>query len=318
MSGRIFRGIAATAVGIALTAHAQVSLDIRARSANATPAPGLRIDSNLVLVPVVVSDRKNRPVVGLERGQFRVFDDKVEQTVTQFAMDDEPLAVGLVFDVSGSMGSKLRRSRLAAAEFFKTSNPEDESFLVTFSDRPKLAVPLTTDTEQIQNRLTFTASKGNTALLDAVYLALSEIKRSNKPRKALLVISDGGDNNSRYTEGELKSLVRESNVLIYGIGIFEDSGTRRRTLEEFGGPDLLSDLAEQTGGREIPVDHVKDLPDVAAKIGIELRSRYLLGFSPADTRRDGRYHRLQVKVVQPRGMPKLEAHWRAGYYAPAQ
>src|ERR1700677_4854139 len=146
----------------------------------------LRVDANLVLVPVSVCDPMNRPVTGLEKEHFKVFDDKVEQTVTHFAMDDEPVDVGLVFDVSGSMGNKLRRSRMAASAFFKTANPEDQFFLVEFNDQPKLMVPLTSDTGQIQNQLTFAQSKGRTALLDAIFLALHEMKKSTKSRKALL------------------------------------------------------------------------------------------------------------------------------------
>jgi len=204
----------------------------------------LRIESNLVLVPVTVCDRMNRPVAGLEKDHFKVFDDKVEQTVTHFSRDDEPLAVGLVVDTSGSMGRKLRRSRLAAAAFFKEANAGDEFFLVTFNDTPRLEVPLTGDVEEIQNRLAFTQPKGNTALLDAMVLALHQMKQSKLTRKALLVLSDGGDNASRYSERELRGLVRESDVLIYALGIYEP-GTRPRTPEEKAGPDLLGELAEQ-------------------------------------------------------------------------
>ena len=317
------RAILALIFGISFLtpfAYTQVSLEVRQRAPKLTAAPrgNIRVDTDLVLVPVTVSDRSNRLVTGLEKEDFRLFDDRVEQTVTHFAMDDEPVAVGLVFDISGSMGRKLRRSRQAASEFFQTANPEDEFFLVTFNDRPKLAVPLTTDMAEIENHLTFTGSKGTTALLDAIYMAMAELKKSHKPRKALLVISDGGDNNSRYTESEVKGLVRESEVLIYGIGIFEPSGSRGRSLEELGGPTLLSEIAELTGGREFAVDDPADIPDVAAKIGIELRNRYVLGFSPTHPERDGKYHRLRVQVVQPRGMPKLQARWRSGYYAPSE
>ncbi|MGA7238068.1 MAG: VWA domain-containing protein, partial [Bryobacteraceae bacterium] len=192
------------------------------------PETNLRIDSNLVLVPVSVCDPMNKPVTGLEKEHFKILDDKVEQTITHFAMDDEPVDVGLVFDISGSMGNKLRRSRMAASAFFKTANPEDEFFLVEFNDQPKLVVPLTKDTGEIQNQLTFAESKGRTALLDAIFLALHEMKKSPKPRKALLIISDGGDNSSRYTETELRARVRESDVLIYAIGIFESGGGRDR------------------------------------------------------------------------------------------
>lgn len=304
---------------LGLSAQPQ-QIDIAPR-AKPKPAPehridtNLRVDSNLVLVPVSVCDPMNKPVTGLEKEHFKVFDDKVEQTVTHFAMDDEPVDVGLVFDISGSMGNKLRRSRMAAAAFFKTANPEDQFFLVEFNDQPKLMVPLTSDTGQIQNQLTFAQSKGRTALLDAIFLALHEMKKSTKTRKALLIISDGGDNSSRYTETEVRSLVRESDSLIYAIGIFESSGARG-SPEEMNGPVLLSDLAEQTGGREFEVDDPAEMADIAAKIGIELRNRYVLGFSPTAQQHDGKYHHVLVKVVPPHGLPPLKAFWRPGYFAP--
>ena len=280
-------------------------------------APNIRIDSNLVLVPVSVCDPQNRPVTGLEKEHFRVLDDQVEQTITHFSMDDEPVAVGLVFDISGSMGSKLQKSRQAAAEFFRTSNIEDEFFLVEFNDQPKMVVPLTQNAEEIQNQLTWAQSKGRTALLDAIFLAMHEMKKSKKNRKALLIISDGGDNSSRYSESEVKNLVRENDVLIYAIGVFESGGGRMRTSEEAGGPGLLNDICDQTGGRHLPAD-VSELPDIAAKIGVELRNRYVLGYSPTSRVRDGRYHALQVKVIPPKGLPVLRPYFRRGYYAPVQ
>jgi len=290
----------------------KVPLDVRLPSAN------LRIDANLVLVPVSVCDSMNRPVTGLEREHFKVFDDKIEQPVTHFAMEDEPLAVGLVFDTSGSMGSKLRKSRMAASAFFKTANPEDEFFLVEFNDQPKLVVPLTRDYEEIENQLAFAPSRGRTAMMDAILLAMHEMRKSTKTRKALLIISDGGDNCSRYTEAEVRNRVRESDVLIYALGIFEPYGTRGRSPEELGGPELLSDIAQLTGGRHLPVEDLSELPDIAAKIGIELRNRYVLGYSVPNQPRDGRYHHVQVKLTPPHGLPSLKAFWRLGYYAPAQ
>ena len=299
----------------------QVTLLSRAAPADvesrAVPRANLRVDTRLVLVPVTVFDPGNHPVTGLEKEHFRVFDDRVEQTVTHFSMDDEPVAVGIVLDISGSMGYKLKRARQAAAAFFRTANPDDEFFLVEFNERPRLAVPLTTATDEIQNQLTFTHSKGRTALLDAIMLALHEVKKSGKTRKALLIISDGGDNASRYTAGEVRGRVRESDVLIYAIGIFEPFGSRGRSPEESAGPGLLSEIAEQTGGRHFPADS-SELPDIAAKIGIELRNRYVLGYVPTDPQRDGRYHRVQVKMITPRGLPQLRASWRLGYYAPAE
>jgi VWFA-related protein len=282
------------------------------------PRSNIRVDTNLVLIPVTVTDPLNRFVTGLEKDSFALEEGKVPQTITHFASEDAALSVGLVFDTSGSMGSKLQKSRQAAAQFFRTSNPDDECFLVQFNDKPELTAAFTTDSAQIQNRLTFTQSKGRTALLDAIYLALHEMKKARNPRKALLILSDGGDNSSRYTESEIKNLVREADVQIYAIGIFESMAGRGRTAEEMSGPGLLSEIAEQTGGRHYPVENVNDLPDIAAKIGIELRNQYVLGYAPINQERDGKYRRVRVKVKQPRGLPPLRAFWRLGYYAPTQ
>jgi Ca-activated chloride channel family protein len=281
--------------------------------------PGnIRVDATLVQINVTVTDPLNRFVTGLEKEHFRVFEDKVEQEIVQFSAEDAPLSIGLVFDTSGSMGNKLQKSRQAAAQFFKTANPADEFFLVQFNDRPEMVVPFTTDTENIQNRLTFTQSKGRTALLDGVYLAMNEMKKARNPRKAILIISDGGDNSSRYTETEIKNAVRESDVQVYAIGIFEPVSGRGRTPEETMGPGLLSEMAEQTGGRAFPVENIAELPDIAAKIGVELRNQYVLYYSPKNIARDGKYRHVNVKLVQPRGLPTLKAFYRLGYYAPAQ
>jgi VWFA-related protein len=284
---------------------------------NSRPS-NIRVDKTLVLVNVTVTDPLNRFVTGLEKEHFRLFEDKVEQEIATFSSEDAPISIGLVFDTSGSMGSKLQKSRQAAAEFFKTANPADEFFLVQFNDRPELAVPFTNDTDKIQSALTFTQSKGRTALLDSVYLAMHEMKKAHNPRKALLIISDGGDNSSRYTESEIKNAVREADVQIFAIGIFESMGARGRTPEEAAGPGLLNELAEQTGGREYAVENVAELPDIAAKIGIELRNEYVLGYTPKNRERDGKYRRVQVKLNQPRGLPPLKAYFRLGYYAPTQ
>jgi VWFA-related protein len=271
------------------------------------------VDTQLVLVPVAVSDKLNRPVSGLEKENFRVFEDSVEQPIAHFAMDDEPVAVGLIFDTSGSMDHKLDRSRQAAAQFFRVSNPEDEFFLVEFGDAPRLRVPLTTDTREIEMQLAFSMAKGSTSLLDAIYLGLHEIKKSKKNKKALLIISDGGDNHSRYSLAEVQHQIRESDVLVYSIGVFGGFGTP----EEVGGPGMLAHISEQTGGRLFEAN-VFELPDIARKIGIELRNRYILGYAPKAQQRDGKYHRIQVKVIPPRGLPGLRAHWRMGYNAPVE
>lgn len=300
--------------------EAPASIQPHTRQANEPEAPGpraiMRADVNVVLVPVTVTDPMNRFVTGLDQDAFEIYEDKIKQKIVSFGSEDAPLSVGIVFDTSASMGNKLERSRLSVAEFFKTANPEDEAFLVEFNDRPQLVVPMTHNLEEIQNRLTFTQSKGRTALLDGVYLALQTMKKARNPRKALVVISDGGDNSSRYTASEVRNLVREADVQIYGIGIYESPGARGRTPEELSGPEMLRDLSEPTGGRHFVVGDLADLPDVAAKIGIELRNQYVVGYSPSNEARDGKYRKILVKIIQPRGLPTLHAFWRTGRFAP--
>ncbi len=306
---------------VALFAGDDVNITPRAKPHDpgpAEPRANIRVDTNLVLIPVTVTDPLNRFVTGLDQDSFKAFEDKIEQKIVSFGSEDAPLSIGIVFDTSGSMGPKLEKSRQAVSEFFKTANPEDEAFLVEFSDRPELATPFTHNLEEIQNRLTFTQSKGRTALLDGIYLALHTMKKAHNPRKALIVISDGGDNSSRYTEGEIKNLVKEADVQIYAIGIYEPISARGRTPEELSGPGLLTDVSEPTGGRHFIVENLNELPDVAAKIGIELRNQYVLGYNPTNQTRDGKYRKVSVKLVQPRGLPPLHAFWRTGYYAPTQ
>lgn len=314
-------GLALAMAGWGQSPQPKVSIEPRARPGSELSVErrgNIRVDTTLVLINATVIDPMSRFVTGLEKEHFRLFEEKVEQKVTHFASEDAPLSIGLVFDCSGSMGAKLQKSRQAAAQFFKTANPEDEFFLVQFNDRPALTMKFTSNTEEIQNRLTFTQAKGRTALLDGVYLSLNEMKKARNPRKAILILSDGGDNSSRYTESEIKNLVREADVQIYAIGIFEPVSSRGRTAEELSGPSLLTEVAEQTGGRHFPVENVNELPDVAAKIGIELRNQYMLGYTPANQEKDGKYRRVQVKLVQPRGLPPLRVFSRTGYYAPSK
>ena len=299
----------------------QANLEVRTKPGEKTeprPRSNIRVDSTLVLIPVTVTDPLNRFVTGLEKENFKLTEDKLPQEITQFSSEDAPLSVGVVFDCSGSMGHKLDKSRQAVAQFFKLANPEDEFFLVQFNDSANLIQAFTRNLEEIQNKLAFTQSKGRTALLDAVYMALHEMKKAKNPRMALLLISDGGDNSSRYSEAEIKALVKEADVQIYAIGIYESAGGRSRTPEETSGPALLTEIAEQTGGRQYQVDNLNELPDVAAKIGVELRNQYILGYSPKNLSRDGKYRRVQVRLVQPHGMPVLRPFWKQGYYAPAQ
>jgi Ca-activated chloride channel homolog len=279
----------------------------------------LRVDTTLVLVPVSVTiAATGKLLTGLEKDNFELTEDKTAQEIATFGSEDVPLSVGIVFDTSGSMGAKLDRSRQAVAQFMRTANPEDEFFLVQFNDRPELTVPFTPHTEDIQSHLTWVQSKGRTSLLDGVAMAMNEMKKGRNGRKALLIISDGGDNSSRFTESEVRNWVREGDVQIYAIGIYEPLGSRGRTPEEMGGPGLLSDLADQTGGRQFVVENLADLPDVAAKIGLELRNQYVLGYSPKNASRDGKYRKVEVKLVKVKDLPPLRARYRPGYVAPSQ
>ena len=280
-----------------------------------------RADTTLVLVPVSVTDPSNRYVLGLDKQDFHLFEDDVEQKITHFSNEDAPLSIGLLVDTSGSMGAKLDTSRRAVAEFLKTLNTADQAFLVEFSDRAELAVPLTSNTGAIESSMAAATSGGLTALLDAVHMGLQEMKHATNPRKALLIISDGGDNNSRYTSNQIADLVREADVQIYAMGVFEPSltlGLRATglTAPEMDGPKLLSVIAEQTGGRALAATNLRDLPGIAERIGIELRNQYVLAYSPMNPTRDGKYRKVEVKIQQPKALPALKAHWRLGYYAP--
>jgi Ca-activated chloride channel family protein len=278
----------------------------------------LRVDTTLVLVPVTVTDSLNRFVLGLEKQDFRVFEDGKEQKIKQLSGEDAPLSIGLLVDTSGSMGSKIDISRRAVAQFLKTMNAEDEAFLIEFSDRAELTVPLTGKIDQIENKLTAAESGGMTALLDAVYIGLREMKRAKNPRKALLIISDGGDNNSRYTASQIKDLVREADVQVYSMGVFEPFSYLGLSVAELSGPRLLSEISLQTGGRVFAAVQSSDLPSIATKIGIELRNQYVLAYSPANQERDGKLRHIEVKLTQPADLPTVKARWRLGYYAPAQ
>lgn len=300
--------------------ESRVSIEPRAQSRGSTQQTptNIRVDSDLVLIPVTVTDRRDRFVTGLEKEHFKLFDDQVEQTITHFASEDAPLSVGVVFDCSGSMGGKLSKSREAVAQFLKTANPGDEFSLIKFADHADLVVRLTRRAEEIQNRLSFLQARGSTALLDAIALSMNKMKRAHNSRKALLIVSDGGDNCSRSTLRELRNRIREANVQIYAIGILEPAGMRGRSLEELTGPTLLSEIAEQTGGLMFEVENLNDLPGIASRIGVALRNQYVLGYSPANLRKDGKYHHVQVKLAPPKIGPRLRASWRLGYYAPNQ
>ena len=276
----------------------------------------LRVDVNLVQVPMTVTDPMNRLVTGLEKDNFAVFDNNVGQTIRYFSSQDAPISIGIIFDLSGSMSSKFIRSRRALTAFLRTSNPQDDFFVVGFNDRPSVIVDYTSDPDDVEARMVMLKPENRTALIDAVYLGINHLRQAKYDRKALLIISDGGDNRSRYTEGELRRVVRESDVQIYSIGIFDAYAP---TTEEVLGPELLRDICEMTGGRLFNVGgNMGDLQDIATRISAELRNQYVVGYTPTDARHDGNWRKLKVKLLPPPGLPQLTVHFRQGYYAPSE
>ena len=261
----------------------------------------LRVETTLVQIPVAVTDSLNRFVLGLQKEDFHLLEDGVEQNVAHFSGEEAPLSIGLVFDESGSMDYKLRTSQAAVAQFLKTMNADDEAFLVEFSDSAKLSVGFTSHTEEIQDALKNAQPGGLTAMLDAINLALREMKKAKNSRKAIVIISDGGDNHSQYTSAQIESLVREADVQIYAMGVFEPSLSFGLTTEEISGPKLLSEIATQTGGRAFSAALTSDLPSVAARIAVELRNQYVLGYYPKNQTKDGKYRKVEVKLAQPQG-----------------
>jgi len=285
-----------------------------ARKATAHPEARLRVNVNLVQVPMTVTDPMNRLVTGLEKENFALFDNNVGQTIRYFSSQDAPLTIGIIFDLSGSMNSKFARARRALNEFLRTSNPQDEYFVVGFNDRPSVIVDYTSDPDDVDARMVMLRPENRTALIDAVYLGVEHLRSAKYERKALLIISDGGDNRSRYTEGELRRLVREADVQIYSIGIFDSYAP---TQEEVLGPELLKEICEMTGGRLFTVSNdLSDLQDIATRISAELRNEYVIGYTPSEVKHDGNWRKLKVKLLPPPGLPQLTVHFRQGYYAP--
>jgi Ca-activated chloride channel family protein len=277
----------------------------------------LHMDVDLALLNVTVTDPYNRLVTGLEPDNFRVFEDNVEQEVLTFSAEDVPISIGVIFDFSGSMSNKVGKAREAALQFFKTANPQDEFFLVSFNERAELTSSFTNSVEDLQSRMMLTAPKGRTALLDALYLGLSQMRGAHNAKRALLILSDGGDNHSRYNESDIKRLVKEADTQLYAIGIYDPLGQRNRTPEELNGPSLLSEVTEMTGGRVFGVEKLEELPDIASKIGMELRNQYVLGYRPSNKAHDARWRKVKIKLRAPKGLPPLSVYSKTGYYAPS-
>lgn len=259
-----------------------------------------KIDVDLVMVNVAVRDSDNRAVTNLKAENFQLFEDKVEQKIRYISSEATPVSLGLVFDLSRSMEKKLPFAKEAAVKFLESGTPDDEYFLVEFSSRAKLAQGFTSDIARLRDKLSLEPAQGNTALYDAVYLGLAQLKRGQNPRKALLLITDGEDNHSRYSRGDIREFVRESDAQIYVIDL---------------GRALVGELADMTGGHSYRVSP-SDLEETCEKIALDLKSQYVIGYEPTNTSKDGRFRKVRVKVTPPAGMGKLNARTREGYYAP--
>jgi Ca-activated chloride channel family protein len=314
----LFFGVAISNYPVPTFAQSLILSDVRHDTPGKPIKQGqsLHIDVDLALVNVTVTDPYNRLVTGLEPENFRIFEDKVEQEVVNFSSEDVPISIGVILDLSGSMANKLAKAKEAAVQFFKTANPQDEFFLVGFNERTQLLSPFTNNVQDLQSRMLSASAKGKTALLDAIYLGLSQMRAAANGKRALLIISDGGDNNSRYNEKDIKRLVKEADTQLYSIGIFDPYEYRSRTPEELNGPTLLNEMTELTGGRAFTVENLNDLPDIAAKIGMELRNQYILGYRPSHKAHDARWRKIKIKLRTPKGLPPLTAYAKTGYYAP--
>ena len=273
------------------------------------------IDTNLVLIPLTVTDPMDRLVTGLEKQNFRVYENNHPQTIRSFSCDDAPVSIGIILDLSGSMDDKVIREKDAILQFMKTSNPRDEYFLIGFNDRPVLLTDFTSSISDVESQITNIQPGHRTALLDAIYMGLQKMKQAKYQRKVLLVVSDGGDNNSRYTTNEVRNAVRESYVQIFGMGVFDATVA---TIEEQNGPLLLNEIAKDSGGRLYRVENLSEMSDIATRISEAIRTEYVLGYKTNDLKMNGKWRKVRVKLLPPPGLPDLTVHARSGYYAPLQ
>ena len=292
-----------------------------AKSSNGEPDWGvsknksLRVDTDLVLVPVMVTDQMDRIVMGLEKNNFAVYDGADQQVIRHLSAEDAPISLGVIFDTSSSMYGKIERARQAIVQFLRSANPEDEFFLIEFASRPEVVVDFTSSVDEIQGQISKATPDGGTALLDALYFGLDRMKRAHNQRRALLIVSDGAENRSRYTLKEVWPVVEEAGVQIYAMGIFDEAP---RTKAEREGPNLLSSVTNVTGGRTFPVRTLKKIGDAANELALELRNQYLIAYKPNALAHDGKWHKINVRVRAPQNSSRLRVYAKRGYYAPAE
>lgn len=273
----------------------------------------LRVDVDLVLVPVTVTDAMNRPIINLQKQDFTLYEADKKQEIRYFSTEDGPISVGLILDQSGTMANKIEIERQAIIEFFKNANPEDDYFVITFTDRPEIIADTTQSIGDIQAKLATAIPAGYTALLDAVYLGVAKLRHAQYQRRALLIISDGGENASHYKLREIKKLVEEADIGIYAIGVFDEGLPLLRSIEEQFGKHLLTQITAATGGRTIAADNVARVPEAAAAISQELRSQYVLGYRTSNSAHDGKWRRIKVITKKLAGGPRLQTYHRKGY-----
>ena len=273
-------------------------------------------NSDLVMVPVTITDNFNRPVTGLDQNNFQLYENKKPQEIKNFSSEDTPVSIGLIVDMSGSMANKMDRTREAVEAFCKAGNPQDEFFMITFADAPQLATDFTNNGEELQSALVTAQSKGRTSLLDAIYMGLRKMQDARYRRRALLVLSDGGDNHSRYSERDVKRAVKEADVMMYAVGTYD---RYVNTEEELLGPELLQSITEVTGGKAYTLTNLRDLPAVTRSIGTQLRHQYVLAYRPQSMPRNGAWYKINVKLRLPKRFHKmLRVDARTGYYAGAE
>ncbi len=298
--------------------HAQPVAPALAAAARPVTAGTLRVTTNVVLVPVVVMDPFDQFITGLQKDDFELYDNRVRQDIRYFTSEDVPVSAILLLDTSGSMLTKLPMATLAVREFLTASNPEDEFSLIQFDDAARLLEPFTEDRRKIDKWLTLFQPHGWTALLDAMDLALNEMRYARNARKALFIISDGGDNHSRHTSSEVLRRVTEADIQIYSIGIVNPFESAEQERDEQSGATLLRAMARATGGQLFKIKNPNVLPETAKTISAALRNEYVLGYSPSADQSDGKYHRIEVKLAQPKGSPKRLMSFRSSYLAPSR
>jgi Ca-activated chloride channel family protein len=278
------------------------------------PSVPVRIKTDLVTLTLTVTDLYGRYVSGLSKNAFTVFDSNQEQEITFFSDSDAPVSVGVLFDVSGSMsGEKIQKARKALSRFINSSHPSDEYFLIAFNSRAQLLLDRTRDGEAVLQKLTLVTPRQNTALYDAVYLGIERVTRGSHQKRALLIISDGQDNSSRYNFGEVRRLMKESDVVTYAVGII-GAGDASSQLG-MQGQAFLDELTSVTGGKSFYPTSDIEMDEIFERIALELRHQYSIGYTPTEFQPDGKWRKVKVKVKPPRGLPRLTVRSREGYYA---